>query len=190
MRSTSLTLTLAAVMAFTSSCATTGGAPTTAMNRAKGQCAAAVVVGALAGAIIGNNTGSGNSRRGALVGLGAGVGICAILLAMASEEDQRRLAELESEALEAGQRRENSYVGTDGRRRSIVVQASAVDDPLWNSTPSATDSAQPTGAATSVERICRRKQVTLTVETMGTGTLDEEIVCRNPLTRAWEVQRV
>jgi surface antigen len=172
-------------------CATTGGGvPPTAVQRAQGQCIASVAVGALLGAVIGNNTGSGNASRGAGRGALVGAGICAVLLAMASEEDRRRIQEAEYAALETGQPREDVYVGSDGKQRTILVRTEAAPDKSWTFTPAASDAAQPAAAVvSSTTDICRYRQTTLTVQDTGSGTLDRELVCRNPQTRAWEVQR-
>jgi len=91
------TITLAAALAL-AGCATTGGQQT-AVQRAMGQCVATVGIGALAGAVIGNNTGSGNAQRGATVGALAGAGVCGFLLYRASEADKARIRQLEIAAL-------------------------------------------------------------------------------------------
>lgn len=177
-----------------SGCATTGGsgvgAPQTAMQRTYGRCLIAIGAGAILGAIIGNNTGSGNGRRGAGTGALAGAGICAVMMAMASAEDKRRIAEAEYAALETGQERLDTYMGSDGKERSILVRTQAAPDRSWTFTPAATDAAQPASAlvADTMTDICRYRQTTLSVEGTGTGALDQELVCRNPRTRAWEVQ--
>jgi hypothetical protein len=90
-------ITLAAALAL-AGCATTGGQQT-AVQRAMGQCVATVGIGALAGAVIGNNTGSGNAQRGATVGALAGAGVCGFLLYRASEADKARIRQLEIAAL-------------------------------------------------------------------------------------------
>lgn len=168
------------------SCATAGG---TAMDRAWGQCGVAVVGGAVLGAIIGNNTGSGNARQGAGTGGLLGVGICGVLLAMASEEDKRRIREAEYAALETGQDREDSYVGKDGKRRTILVRTEDAPPREWSIPADATQTAAaPDQKPGTVTDVCRYRQTTLTVEDTGSGSLDRELVCRNPHTRTWEVQ--
>lgn len=157
-------------------CATTGSQ--TAMERARGQCGAAIIGGAILGTIIGNNTGDGDAGDGALVGAGLGVGVCAVLMSMASAEDQARIAELERQALESGAERRQAYVGQDGLERSILVRTSAVRDPGANAMQ----------AAPTATRVCRTRQTTLTVEGKGEAALAEEIYCRNPETLAWELQ--
>ena len=177
---------IAAVVAL-SGCSTTGG---TAMDRAWSQCGVAVVGGALLGAIIGNNTGDGNARQGAGTGSLVGVGICGVLLAMASEEDKQRIREAEYAALETGREREDSYIGADGKRRTILVRTEDAPARSWTVPVDGDQMAGvPDGKPTTQTDICRYKQTTLTVEDTGTGSLERELVCRNPQTRAWEVQR-
>jgi hypothetical protein len=89
--------TLAAALALTG-CATAGGQQT-AVQRAMGQCVATVGLGAIAGAVIGNNTGSGNAQQGATIGALAGAGVCGFLLYRASEADKARIRQLEIAAL-------------------------------------------------------------------------------------------
>lgn len=194
MRSRSLALIVSASLILASACATANadGTPLTAMQRAKQQCMWAVGIGAVGGAIIGNNTGDGNAGKGAAVGALAGGALCAVMLATASAEDQRRIAALETQALEAGAARQDSYVGADGKRRTFVVQAAPAADPMWSGAPSAADAATPASATEGAAdpRICRTKQTTITVEGTGTGALGSELVCRNPETLAWEVQSV
>lgn len=174
-------LTAAACIALTglSGCATTGNQ--TAMQRAQGQCGAALVIGLIGGAIIGNNTGDGDAGEGAAAGVGLGVGVCAVLMAMASAEDQARIAELERQALESGQERTQAYVGQDGLQRSILVRTSTVSDPTWSG-------ASNPAMAQASPRICRTRQTTLNVEGKGEAALQQDIYCRNPETAAWELQ--
>lgn len=174
-------LTAAACIALTSltACATTGSQ--TAMQRAQGQCGAALMIGLIGGAIIGNNTGDGDAREGAATGAVLGVGVCAVLMAMASAEDQARIAELERQALKSGQERTQAYVGRDGLQRSILVRTSTVADPTWSA------GQNPSIAQTS-PRICRTRQTTLNVEGKGEAALQQDLYCRNPETSAWELQ--
>lgn len=165
-----------------SGCATSGSA----MERAWQQCGVAVVGGAIIGGIIGNNTGNGDAQQGMTTGLLTGGGICAVLLAMASEEDKRRIREAEYAALETGEVREDSYIGEDGKRRTIVVRTQDAPAKTW-SVPAAEDGKEAETA--SMTDICRYRQTTLSVESTGSGSLDAELVCRNPQTREWEVQR-
>lgn len=183
-------IALATVSLVLSSCATTGSeVHQSAMQRAQGQCLVSVAAGAVLGAIIANNSGSGNASRGAGRGALVGAGICAALLAMASAEDKRRIQEAEYAALETGQEREDTYVGSDGKLRTILVRTEAAPDRTWTFTPAATDASQPASAQTSsMIDVCRYRQTTLSVQGTGSGSLDRELVCRNPQTRAWEVQ--
>ena len=150
-------------------CATTGTG--SAVDRARGHCLLLMGGGALLGAVIGNNTGSGDAGAGAGIGLVAGTLACGVAMALASEEDQRQIAEVELAALEAGQLRETTYIGRDGKSRTIQVSAADVADP-----------AAPEAGA----RTCRTRQTTATVQGVGTHSFDQQFFCRNPETLAWE----
>ena len=150
-------------------CATTGTG--SAVDRARGQCMLLIGGGALLGAVIGNNVGDGDAGAGLGIGLVAGSLACAVSMALASEEDQRRIAEVEMAALEAGELRQTTYVGRDGKSRTIQVAAMDISDPAG------------LGAG---ERTCRTRQTTATVQGIGTHAYDQQVFCRNPDTLAWE----
>ena len=142
------------------------------MDRAIAQCVGAIGIGAVLGAVIGNNTGSGNARRGAVTGAVVGAGACAIILAMRAQRDRERLAQLESEAMEADSSKTTEYVGDDGRPRQIKVDITPVPaQPQTSSAP---------------PRECRMRQTTLGVDGNQT-TLPAEQICRDPVTRTWSV---
>lgn len=172
-----------------SSCATMGGSgqPQTAMERARGQCVAAVLIGAIGGAIAGNNSGSGDARRGAQTGAIAGVGLCAVLTAMANAEDQRRLREAQEAAWDAGRDHTATWRGADGKERTAIVHVEAAPEKTWTFTPAAADAAEPASATVQTGE-CRYSTMTVGVEGNGVGSLERELVCRNPQTRSWEVQ--
>lgn len=164
------TTALAAMTALSglTGCATTGSR---ALDRANAQCVATILIGGVVGAAIGNNTGSGNAGRGAAIGLAAGGAACLILQAMATEEDRRRIAALEAEALEAGEFRQASYV-VNGKARTVQIHATPASDPL--------------GSADGGGRQCRNLQTVITVQDIGSHNFGDEMVCRNPETLAWE----
>lgn len=186
MRRLAATVTIAALLA---GCATTGagGAPQTAMQRAVGRCMITVGLGAVLGAAIGNNTGSGNAGRGAVRGALAGGALCAVMMAMANAEDRARVAAVEAEALEKDEMVTAHYVGSDGRERVIESRSYAVPAPTLIATATAGDSTTPAAATTTEARVCRATQTQLTVVDVG-STQVSDIVCRNPVTLAWEVQ--
>lgn len=169
----SLLIAASAVALTLAGCATTGTGSN--VDRARGQCLLLMGGGALLGAVIGNNTGSGDAGAGAGIGLVAGTVACGVALALASEEDQRQIAAVEMEALEAGQLRQTTYIGRDGKSRTIQVNAADINDPA----------APETGA-----RTCRTRQTTATVQGVGTHSFDQQVFCRNPDTLAWEPMNV
>ena len=174
MKPTPLAMTLCAVLLVSGpmGCATAGSS---AIERANSQCVASVLIGGVIGAAIGNNVGDGDARTGALIGVAAGGAMCAILQAMATEEDRRQIAALEAEALEAGAFREATYT-VNGKTRTVRINASPAEDP-------AADEA-------GVDRVCRTMQTDLSVESIGSHAFPDELVCRNPETLAWERVRI
>jgi hypothetical protein len=163
-----LSATLALGPALTAQAATR---QRTEVEKAMGKCAASVIGGALLGAVIGNNTGDGDARRGATIGAVAGVGFCAVLIAMANDRDKRQIAEAQALAAEQGGTQTRQYVGNDGLKRSVSIKA--VDFHPTPANVSAGDrAAQP-------DRLCRRLNTTLEVEGKGTAVVPNEVVCRN-----------
>lgn len=155
-----------------------GGAPQSAMDRARGTCVATVLGGALLGAVIGNNVGNGSASDGAAVGLVAGGIVCAVLMAMADAEDRAQIAMIQKAALDTGENKVHRYIGKDGRTRTIAVSSREVADP---SPPAlaATDAGAPI-SATVTPRVCRAMGTTLSVEGVGTAPSLDDYVCRNP----------
>ena len=88
-------------------------------------CAAMVVIGAGLGAIIGNNTGSGDAGRGAGVGAAVGLGACAIWLAYQNEADQARIRDAQLLAVQTGQPQTAEWISpVDNLPRKVTVQPS------------------------------------------------------------------
>jgi len=165
------------------SCATTGGAgggqARTEVEKAMGTCVAAIAVGALVGAVIGNNTGSGSADRGAGAGALLGAGACGVLLVMANARDKQRIAELQIAAAAAGSSQSATYTGDDGKMRRIeTVVRGDVPDPEY--TPSATPAPDATTPApTAAPRLCRRVDTTMAVEGAQTvASVNNQITCR------------
>ena len=112
---------VAAMTVGLGACATADGTQT-AVQRAMGQCVVSVGGGALLGAVIGNNIGDGDAKRGAVIGAVAGAGVCGFLLYRASEEDKARIRQLEIAALNADAvgRSEESFVASNGKDNVVV----------------------------------------------------------------------
>lgn len=124
---TGLVLAVAGAMTM-SACATTGqggggGRGGSALDRAVTRCAATVLVTTALGAIIGNNTGSGNAGRGAAIGAAGGVALCAIL--RQAQRDQAVILESEQIAATRGENLESKVRGESGKEATLrhVVEA-------------------------------------------------------------------
>mgnify|MGYP007080555079 CR=1 FL=1 len=116
-------LTCLCVGVVLSGCATVDPAndTRTEVDKAIGRCIASVAVGTILGAVIGNNLGDGDAGRGAAIGAGAGGALCAVMMAVANEEDKRRIAALQMRTYEQGAPQVESYVGSDNRARTILT---------------------------------------------------------------------
>ena len=148
------------------------------MDRAIAQCVGAIGIGAILGAVIGNNTGSGNGGRGAVAGAVVGAGACAIILAMRNRRDRDEMARLETEAADADGPQYSEYRGDDGRRRQIKVDIQPAAAPRDDHARISDNSGPP--------RECRMRQTTLTVDGQQTQ-LEPETICRDPVTHSWSV---
>ena len=183
LKRTKRTIAVVLALSLTASCATTGagGRPATEVEKAMGQCVAAVAIGALAGAIIGNNTGSGDADRGARRGALVGVGVCVVLIAMANQRDRERIAQLQIQAAANGQNQVDTYPGNDGRTHRIETWYKGdVPDPEYIAQPPPT-AVDPTPAPAAAARLCRHVDTRLTVQGAArTATINDQIVCRNP----------
>jgi surface antigen len=136
-------------------------------------CIATVAIGALAGAVIGNNTGSGDAGSGAAWGAAAGGAACAVWLAFENEKDKRRLAEAQLAAINSNTTYTDTWTGEDGRARTVTVVPSSetayVPAPS-NKAPAATEVA-------AAPKICRSVATTATVN--GQAQTMDEIWCRD-----------
>ncbi len=127
MRSMMKTKCIAAVMAATltlSGCATTGTAKLETVEQRVGQCIAASLAGALVGAVVANNTGSGRADRGILPGLLVAGAACAAWQAFDSQQDKLRVQQAQLEALRTLQPQRVEYI--DERNRAKVIQVSDI----------------------------------------------------------------
>lgn len=164
----------AIVLASTSitGCATTGtGGGRTALDRAQGQCVAAVAVGALLGAAIGNNVGDGNAGRGALLGAGAGGIACAIIAEAARERDE--VLARQQAAAAAGAASRSEWVANSGRR--VIMNVQVEPDP---EAPAAGDDAASDATSEVPSRRCRYSTSTMEVAGMGSASLGRQRWCQ------------
>lgn len=85
------------------------------------------------------------------------------MLAVANERDKQRIAALQEAALQAGKNRTETYVGDDGRRRTIAARV------------------QDVSAKTETGAIkCRRLHTDITVEGSGSTTVAPQYTCQGP----------
>lgn len=95
----------------------------TQVERTMGRCVVAVAGGALVGAFLG---GRRNAGRGALIGAGAGIGICAYMMSVASARDKERLRELQLQAMNSGQTVQDQWQTSDGKMAAASITTSKV----------------------------------------------------------------
>ena len=134
------------------SCAT--NQPLTTEQKILG-CVGVVGLGAAIGAAL---AGDGSKNKGAARGAGVGAAACAVWLAFENEKDKKRIAETRIKALDSGVRQSASYVGDDGKARSVSV------------TPGETQSVATTSGEVVV---CRSMRTELSLENQNDG-LEEE----------------
>ncbi len=158
--------------AAVSGCATTGSSGGgTALDRAQGQCIAAVTVGVLLGAALGNNIGDGNAGRGALLGAGAG-GIACAIIAEAAREREAVLAHQRAAATEGTSSR-SEWVSNSGRRVVMNVQVEPDPDEVATADYAASD------ASAEVPTLrCRYSTSTMEIAGMGSASLGRQRWCQ------------
>lgn len=130
----------------------------TEVEKAIGGCAAALIIGALAGAAV---AGKNNRGQGALIGAGAGGLLCAAMMSIASKRDKEQLRVLQLQALNTGQQQTSNWQTADNKAVSAIVQAS--------------DVVEVTAPKTSEVLRCRRVSTTLRVDEAASDTTD--VVC-------------
>lgn len=174
----SVAIGLSAIFITTSvsGCATTSGqgGGRSELDRAQGRCVAAVAVGTILGAVVGNNVGSGNAGRGALIGAGVGGVACAIIAEAARERD--RVLEYQRMAAMNGEGARNEWVAESGRRMVMTVAVEDSDDLV---AVAADQQATNADAATAVApRRCRYSTSSISVEGMGETAIGRQRWCQ------------
>lgn len=162
------------VSVLTASCATMGSGPDgqmTELDRAGGRCVAAVVVGSLLGAVVGNNVGGGNAGRGALIGAGAGGIACAIIREAAKEKDA--ILAYQMQAAQNGTAGRNEWVSASGKRMVMSVEVEA-------------DNSMTVLAEGAPAPFCRYSNSTVEIDGMGSAALGRQRWCRGA-DGAWTV---
>lgn len=95
----------------------------THVDRAIGKCVLSVVGGAILGGLIG--AAAGSTKKGALIGGAAGVGLCAILMKVASDKDKAYVRQAQLDAANLGQYQTRSWRGSEGDLIQTAVSPSA-----------------------------------------------------------------
>lgn len=168
-------------------CAGVGGngAPLTALDRATQNCVGAMFLTTVGGVAIGAMTGGRRAVEGGAVGLAAGGVLCAVMLAVANEEDKKRILENERLAVAEGKARSQSYA-KDGVGRRIETRvydyAASAPQPTPAAKPSAAKKTAVTTAAAPAPpeaRVCRYAETTIEVTGQGTASTDKQLYCRS-----------
>lgn len=127
-----------AVTITLTSCTTMGtggnGGPRTALDRSINQCIASVLVGALAGALIGSATGKRNVGKGAMIGAGGGLVVCAVILAVNNAEDRKHIQQAQALALNTNRPYQDQYTGPDGQPHIVKASFGTQDMPFQTQT--------------------------------------------------------
>lgn len=171
------------------------GSARTSVDRAIENCVGTVFVGAVGGAIIGGIAGgSRNAGRGAIIGGAAGGVACAVMLAVANEEDKARILANERAAVASGTEKSEIY-DRSGIKRRIATKvydeqpkAAEVKTPP---APKAKTAAKPAQTAKPPEpplaqvalpanqKLCRYAETTIEVDGQGATTTDRQLYCRS-----------
>jgi len=93
-----------------------------------------VIGGALLGALVG--AAAGSTKSGALIGTAVGVGVCAIIMKIASKKDKDALRNAQILAANAGDVQQRSWVSSEGAKLNAVVAPSGMVPLVISSTGS------------------------------------------------------
>jgi hypothetical protein len=100
----------------------------TAVHRAIGQCIVSVGIGAIGGAILAAALGH-NAGGGAAIGTAAAVGACAVLMQVAAQEDQMRIAQLGQQAVASNTSGSQSFTTTKGQTAVVTTVVTPASPP-------------------------------------------------------------
>jgi outer membrane lipoprotein SlyB len=174
---------------LTSACQTTETASSDAPGRwvidsVAQKCVASVVGGAIIGGVVGAMVGgSRGAAGGAAIGGVAGVGACAVIMAL-NAQDRARIKEAQLRAAQTNEQQVLEYQGEDGLRRSILVRPErAVVVARPESGPprivgEATD-AEDAAALAPDRQICTVVFTSASVETKGATDVPAQTICRD-----------
>lgn len=144
------------------------------------QCAASVVVGTIVGGLIG--AAAGHGRGGAVaagaIGGGAAGGLLCAVVASLDAQDRERIRRAQLDAAKSGKPRALVYQGSDGLQRRVTVNPVGPPPPARKSTPGRALSSAEQAAARG-QKICRKVETSVSVETKGQAEVPAQTVCRN-----------
>ena len=150
-----------------------GATSQTAIDRAIGQCIGSALISTTVGALVGNQAfGKDGAWKGAAAGAAVGVGICAILMQVAADEDRAKLREAELAAIQANASRTTSFYNKN--RKQVSVTTIVTDAPVIKSVPN--NSAIPMKTDAKFTN-CRYARSTLSVEQQSV-TGESQLWCR------------
>lgn len=150
------------IASLVAGCATSdsSGQPKSELDKAIGRCVVSVGVGAVLGAIAGNNSGRGNAGRGAVIGAAAGGVICAVMLKVAKDKDA--ILARQQAAVAQGVSQRTSFQGKEGQVEVATRVRDAAPMPAKGDAP---------------PRVCRYADSTVTVSS-GQAALAPQLYCR------------
>ena len=178
----------AAALAACQTVAVSDGSPAKtswAIDAVGQKCMASVIGGAIVGGLIGAIAGGGDRvAQGAIAGGAAGVGLCAVIMAL-DAQDRSRIREAQLKAAETNQAQTLSYKGDDGLQRNIsvrpsrkVVVAKADSGPRKIVGP-ASKADDPVLLASQGRAICTELLTSAAVETKGSTDVPAQYVCKD-----------
>ncbi|MEP2741724.1 hypothetical protein [Bauldia litoralis] len=157
-----------------------------AIDSVAAKCTQSVIGGAIVGALIGAAFGGKSGiGQGALVGGAAGVGLCAVIVAL-NAQDRARIRDAQLAAARTNQPQVLSYQGDDGLRRDIAVRPARTVAATRSQSgtvtvvgdiSAATDAAELAGKG---QLLCRELHTEATVATKGSATVPPQMICRQP----------
>lgn len=190
-------LSILMLFPLVSSCVTAsdGASDNWQVDSIASRCVMSIIGGAIVGGIVGAAAGrgqTGSTGAGAAVGAAAGGVLCAVMASL-DAQDRERIRAAQLDAARTGEPKALAYAGSDGLNRSIYVRPS---EPIKALSVSSTGNAErSTGvksgqtaaeaAAASGERICRRIETSVEVQSKGQASVPTQMICRSP-TGDWE----
>ena len=185
LRATTLSCSLLVATSCTNTGSQFGGRGTWEIDSVVSRCIASVAGGAFLGGLVGAVAGRGNGRTmgaGAFIGAAAGGVLCAVISSL-DAQDRERIRQAQLESARSGQPRVLSYHGGDGLERTVSIQPRDLTPPTAPAEVRAPTNSSPSSAeigAASGERVCRRLDTNVTVQSKGQVEIPAQLLCRTP----------